>query len=162
MSDVFSNLVADHIEATLGTIVRKANGYYYDLPADQIFDIKVDLETEGHGDFRVSLYSSTWDNKQQGTDAAYNQTHKTVHFHLDGVLLVVDSWEKETSRALADLERAVMKDISQGGTCINTFVTAGQKFGMGPNNLASFTLSFDAEIRHAANDPSAEYQTTYN
>ncbi len=162
MSEVFSNQVVANIEATLGTIIRKANGYYYDLPADQIFDIKVDLETEGHGDFRVSLYSSGWENQQQGTNAAYGQVHQTVHFHLDGCLVVVDSWEKETSRALADLERAVTKDISQGSTCIHTFVTSGQKFGMSPSNIASFTLSFDVEIRHAANNPSEEYQTTYN
>lgn len=162
MSEVFQNLVVDHLEVTLGSVVRVANGYYYDLLPENILDIRRNLETDGVGLLRASIYSSEWDCESPGTNAALSQVHKRAHFHIDLCLAIQDNAEREINRALADAEKAVTKDISQGGTCINTFVKSCTKWGLSPSGYFHATLNFDVELRHAANDPSAEYQTTYN
>lgn len=162
MSDTFQNAVVANVEATLGSVIRKASGYYYDLHPENILDIRKDLATDGVGDFCVSVYSTDWDCDSPGTNAAIGQVHKRIPFHVDICLTIQESAEKEINRALADIEKAVTKDISQGGTCINTFTRSAQKFGMDNSNHYHATFSFDIELRHAANDPSAEYQTTYN
>lgn len=162
MSDSRPVLVAKNIIASMGSIVRVANGYSHDLLPEQILDLKKDLETDGTGAHRVTLYSSTFDNQQQGDEAAYSQTLKTVHFHVDGAVQVQEDYEFEVGNAMADIERIVMKDISQGGFCINTFLRSGEKYALKPNGFGLYTISFDCLIRHAVNDPSLEYQVTYN
>ena len=76
--------------------------------------------------------------------------------------MIQTDWEAETWNLLSDLERAVTKDISQGVGAKNTYVTGGTKWGWSASGAAFVTLSFDVLLRHAVNDPSAEYQTTYN
>lgn len=162
MSNSLAVNVAHAIENSIGTIVRVANGYNYDIPAEAVLDLKKDLTTDGSGMVRVSVYSSSFDNNQQGDQAAYSQTLATHHFHVDGAVAVQSDFEGEVGNAMADIERVLMKDISQGGRCLNTFVTGGEKYGLHPNGFGLFTISFDILIRHAVNDPSQEYQTTYN
>lgn len=162
MSDVFQNAVVDSIEATLGSVIRVASGYYYDLLPENILDINRNLETDGSGLFRAAVYSSEWQCESPGTNAALGQVHKRSTFHIDVCLAIQSKAEREINRALADVEKAVTKDISQGGTCINTFVRSCTKWGLSPSGYYHATLTFDIELRHAANDPSAEYQTTYN
>ena len=154
--------VIHSVENTLGTLIRKANGYYYDLLPESVLPIKKDLETDGSGLLRASVYSTGYENQQQGTDASYGQVLKTYHMHVDGCVAVQTDDEEEIGNALADIERALMKDISQGGTVINTWVTGGERYQTSPNGFGAFTVSFDVLIRHAVNDPSIENQVTYN
>ena len=162
MSEVFQNAVIDHLEAILGSVIRVANGYYYDVFPENIHDIKVDLATDGSGPLRLAVYSSGSDCDSPGVNAAYGQVHKKIGFHVDLCLAIDTSTEREINRALADVEKCITKDISQGGTCLKTFTRSCQKFGMDSANNFHATYSFDVLMRHAANDPSAEYQTTYN
>lgn len=162
MSDPREELALQAVETTIGTIIRTANGYYGDLLADDVLDLKKDLETDGSGLRRAQVYSAGFDNRQQGDEAAMSQTLKTLNCFIDACVAVQSDCRRETARFRADLERALMKDISQGGVCLNTFVTGAELFGVSPNNWGHFTLSFQLLIRHAVNDPSQEYQVEYN
>ncbi len=162
VSDPIAVQVIAHVETLIGSIIRISNGYYFDIPADSVLDLKKDLETDGSGLLRVSVYSSSFENRQQGDEAAYSQVMTTMHCHIDGCIAVQADYEKEVGRAMADLEKAVMKDISQGGLCLNTWFLGGEKYGLQPNGFGNFTVNFDVVLRHAVNDPSSEYQTTYN
>lgn len=161
MSDTISNLIAANLLASLRAI-SVASGYYYDMGTDSVLDISKDLEQDGAGNLRVALYHSGFENRQQGDQAAYGQVQKTVRYHIDGAVAVQSSFHMETTRALADLERCVTKDISQGGLALNTFVSGGEVYGLSTSGFGHFTITFEVLLRHAANDPSLEYQTTYN
>ena len=161
MSEPIDELVAQSIEITLGTVIRVAGGYNYDLLAEDVMDLKHDLAADGSGPFRVQVYSSGFENRQQGDQVAHSQTLKTATIHVDGCIAIQDNPRTEIARAMADIERALMNDISQGGLCLNTFVTGGERFAI-YNNLGNFTISAQVLIRHAVNDPSQEYQVEYN
>ena len=162
MSQPLASLIAQAIATTLGTVVRVANGYNFDLLPAQVMDVKKDLETEAGVYPAVSIYSTGFENRQQGDEASFSQVLQTIHFHIDGAVMIQTDWEAETWNLLSDLERAVTKDISQGVGAKNTYVTGGTKWGWSASGAAFVTLSFDVLLRHAVNDPSAEYQTTYN
>lgn len=161
MSEPRLELVMQSIEATLGTIIRVASGYNYDLPAVDVLDLKKDLLADGSGPFRAQVYTTGFENRQQGDEVAHSQTQKTATIHVDGCVAIQDNPRTEVQRAMADIERALMKDISQGGLCINTFVLSGEPFAI-YNNFGQFTVSAQVIIRHAANDPAEEYQVDYN
>jgi hypothetical protein len=157
--------VAQNIEATIIAVANIANGYNYDWTASQVLELKQDLDTAsivGPNRPTASVYWSEFDQKQQGDEANYSQVEVHVHFHVDICVAIQAKFRTEITAALADIERAVMKDISQGGTCINTFTQGATTFALNSNGTADASLHFDVVVRHAANDPSAEYQTTYN
>jgi hypothetical protein len=157
--------VAQNIETTITTVARVANGYNYDWFPEQVLQLKQDLDTNSLvGPLRptASVYWSEYDQRQQGDEANYSQVEVHVHFHIDVCVAIQSSFRTEITAALADMEKAIMKDISQGGACINTFTQGATAFSQTPNGPADASLHFDVVVRHAANDPSAEYQTTYN
>lgn len=162
MSDPIEELALQAIETTIGTVIRVSNGYFADLLAEDVLDLKKDIETDGSGLRRAQVYSSGFENKQQGDEAAMSQTHKTLNVFVDACVAIQADYRKETAYLMADIERALMWDISQGGVCLNTFVTGGERFGMSSNNWGHVTLSVQVLIRHAVNDPSQEYQVAYN
>ena len=165
MSTPYIELVAQNIETTITTVARIANGYNYDWTAAQVLELKQDLDTSsivGPNAPTASVYWSEFDQKQQGDEANFSQVEVHAHFHVDVCVAIQSKFRTEIAAALSDIERAVMKDISQGGKCINTFIQGATVFAMNSNSTADASLHFDVVVRHAANDPSTEYQTTYN
>lgn len=157
--------IAQNIETTISTVARIANGYNYDWTPNQILQLKQDLDTNsivGPNRPTAQIYWSEFDQKQQGDDANFSQVEVHVHFHVDISVAIQSNFRTEITAALSDIEKAVMKDISQGGTCINTFTLGATAFALASNSTGDATLHFDVVARHAANDPSAEYQITYN
>lgn len=163
---------AANAEAAIVAYANIANGYNYDWTAAQVLELKQDLDTSSivsAGVPTASVYWSEFDQRQQGDEANYSQVEVTAHFHVDICVAIQTNFRKEITLALADIEKALTKDISlpipgvpNSSTAINLFVLGATAFALNSNGTADASLHFDVVIRHAANDPSTEYQTTYN
>lgn len=154
-----------HLQAQFLTITT-ANGYYYNVTADNILDIKRDLLTEGSGDpthpLNLSLYIRSFDKKNPGDGANFGQVEADVHCCVDFTIAIQSDTNLELAQAVADLERAIKQDYSQGGTCRNTTTPTLEVGAFDPSGLVCGTLSFDVRVCWAENNPSAEFSTTYN
>ena len=154
--------VLRHLKTQLSSI-RKADGYYYDVTADQVLDVKRDLTSDGSAiGPNCALYVTGWEKRQTGDEANYGQVLAVVGMALDFAVQVQTDSVEELMQAAADFERAVKKDYSQGGTCKNTTSPTLLIFELDPSGWFFASLKFDCLVPWGENDPSAEFSTTYN
>lgn len=154
--------VLQHMIGQLLTIT-KANGYYYDVTADQIVDVRKDLEVDGSSQGpNLSLYVTGWNKLQTGDQANFGQVLAQVHWAVDIAINVQADSTLEMMQAAADVERALKKDYSQGGTCKNTTSPDLSIFGFSLSGWYHASLTGDVLVPWGENDPSSEFSTTYN
>lgn len=145
--------------------ISVANGFYYDVTADQILTIKKDLITDGSAAGpNMALYVIGWDKGEPGDTANYAQVLATVHLGIDFAINVQDSDSPVTDllKAEADIETAVKADTSQGGTCKNTTSPNLTVWGLDASGWFSASLAFDVLVAWAETTPNQEFATTYN